>query len=118
MPLPVEIGTTRPSTSTLRIVQGTIGSSRATTSSAAAGEAGPPATRRADPDRGEDDEGGADEEVLGPEHRGQAEEQARQQPGPQALPFAAQRKASTAAGRVRIAGGSLISSPVEWMKGG
>ena len=30
----------------------------------------------------------------------------------------AQRKASTAAGRVRIAGGSLISSPVEWMKGG
>ncbi len=30
----------------------------------------------------------------------------------------AQRKARTAAGRVRIAGGSLISSPVEWMKGG
>ena len=30
----------------------------------------------------------------------------------------AQRKASTAAGRVKIAGGSLINAPVEWMNGG
>jgi hypothetical protein len=30
----------------------------------------------------------------------------------------AQRKARTAAGKVKIAGGSLNRAPVEWMKGG
>jgi len=52
------------------------------------GQAGAPAARSADPDRGKDDEGCADEQVLGPEHRGQSEQEARQQPGPQVLAFA------------------------------
>ena len=80
-----------------------------------------PAARPADPDRGEDDEGGADEAGTragtSPSGRraARAASQARRSRSPRRL---AQRKASTAAGRVRIAGGSLISSPVEWMNGG
>ena len=87
-----------------------------------AGEARTPAPGAADPDRGEEREGHADEQVLGPEHRRQAEQKAGEQPPTReeraASPSLAQRKARTAAGRVSIAGGSLNRAPVEWMKGG
>ena len=107
----------------MRIAQGTIGSSSAATSSAA--PARPGCQPRARPIRisGQDGEGDADQQVLGPDQRGEAEEEARagatwRASAPIARVRRAQRKASTAAGRVKIAGGSLKRAPVEWMKGG
>ena len=95
-----------------------------------AGEAETPSAPRQVADRREDDEGGADQQVLRPEHRRQAEEQPRHEPRPDQrsrprIPGTtasvarseAQRKARIAAGRVSIAGGSLISSPVVWRNG-
>ena len=113
----------------LRIVQGTIGSSSATHHQADRGRAEPPLALPGPAGRGEDDEGGGDERVLGAEHRGGAEEEAGQEPGQapsgpaaprraRAVRSQAQKKARIAAGRESIAGGSLMISPTEWMKGG
>ncbi len=69
----------------MRIVQGTIGRSSAATSSAAPARPGTPAALAADPYQGEHGEGGADQQVLRADQRGQAEEEAGQQPGSRAL---------------------------------
>ena len=114
------IGTTRSRTTTLRTVQGTIGTRRAATTSAAAARPGRQPRALDDAERREEDEGDADHAGT---RAGSARSARRGSPGSE--PGAAgrscspaQRKASTAAGRVKIAGGSLKRAPVEWMKGG
>ena len=103
----------------LRIVQGTIGSSSATSIRPIAVAPNAHSRSPGPAGGGEDDEGGGDQGVLGAEHRGDAEEEAGEEPRATALLRSqAHRKARIAAGRESIAGGSLITSPTEWMKGG